>query len=282
MHGSGGMDPVGRPRRVQERVIGADPRQRRDEDGERRHVPISTERLQLGAVDGPERRHLGDGADLREPSGDLATHGGDGLDAGDIEGRSTRRVHVLDRDPSIGSGTGDRREIDPPFLRELANRRRGRRLDRRRRASGPAAPTSHLERHQRRPDRHRSPADACIVAILPANGEGISTVGLRRLDLDDRLVELDRVAFRDQPGATTRPPRAPRRGPAGRRRCRPSVGHRPADRVRDPSTLGRYVLLERGRRVRHVRARHARHRGLEVVERLLHRSARRSRRPSRA
>ena len=42
--------------------------------------------------------------------------------------------------------------------------------------------------HRRRATRHR-----------PANGEGISTVGLRGLHLDERLVQRDGVAFAHEP-----------------------------------------------------------------------------------
>ena len=49
-----------------------------------------------------------------------------------------------------------------------------------------------------------SPAATWSLATRPANGAGTSTVALGRLDLDERLVQGDRVALGDEPRADDR------------------------------------------------------------------------------
>ena len=134
---------------------------------------------------------------------------------------------------------------------------------RHRRTSTSAEPTGTASPHRRVQRRHR-----------PANGDGISTDGLRRLDLDERLVQRRPARLRRRATRRSRPPRGPRPGPAARRRARPSVLSPSADGLDDPLDARQVVLLERGRRVRHVPSRHARDGRLQVIERLLHHARR--------
>ena len=166
---------------------------------------------------------------------------------------TARASDVLGGDPAVGSGPGHASSRSTPrsFADACGRARTGRRG-----ARSPAPPTP-------RPGRPPSPRIATAEDLERhqrcAHGDGVAgaargastiTPGERRrdldgrlrgLDLDDRLVQRDVVALRDEPRRRSRPPRGPRRGPASRRPARPSVRGHPPDRASAiRSTLGRY------------------------------------------
>ena len=183
---------------------------RGDEHRERRHVELSPERLELGAVHRSERRHLRDRRHLGQPPGDLPAHGRDGLHVRASSG-STHRAAFTSSTVIRPPGPVPvivARSMPRSFasLRTAGVRRRRLRRSMRRAsiADGASAwpvasPSGDRERHQRRADGDRVAHRPCSVAMRPANGDGISTVAFAVSTSTSGWFSVDLVPRGDQP-----------------------------------------------------------------------------------
>ena len=199
--------PSAVPRRVDQRVIGARQRQGRDEHRERRHVERSR-RNASSSVQSTVRNVVTCGIAATSVSRLAISRRTAvmGSTPATSDHRPTGGVQVLDRDPSAGarcrrSSRGrspvPSRACGPPawpraFAEAGASTADGG-------ATGGRIPSATCERHQRRADRDRVAHRA--VQRRDAAGERRRDLDrrLRRLHLDERLVQRDLVAGGDQP-----------------------------------------------------------------------------------
>ena len=205
VHGSGGVDAVGLPRGVEERVI--------------RRTSAPAPRRRRGAATRPALRRNASSA-VQSTVRNVVTCG--------IAATSVSRLAISRRTGVMGSTPATSSAPPPAAFRSstvirppgpvpvivarstprslaslrtagVAARLRPARSRRRGRGATGRPPSATVERHQRRADRDRVPHRACSVAMRPGERRRDLDGGLRRLHLDERLVQRDVVAFGDEP-----------------------------------------------------------------------------------